>query len=304
MLYHNAIRAIAVLVCLSTPAQGEPVRVVTDIAPVHSLAALVMGETGQPSLLVEQAVSPHDTTLRPSKARDLERADIVFWVGPALTPWLERPLGALAPTARQIALLPLAPVHHTNREAAVFDGHEHDHEHEHGDDDPHAWLDPLNGAAWLDVMAKALAEKDPDNAATYRANAAAARAELLRLQREIAAILSIDAPNTYMTGHDALQYFEHRFGLSPLGAVASSDDARPGPRRIRAIRDHAAEHDLRCVFVSPGAATGLLDTAFDGLDAQRIPLDQNGGELTPGPALYGDMLRNMARAMATCLTRK
>lgn len=306
MLYHNTFRAAAVLLCLAAPLHAEPLEVITDIAPVHSLAAQVMGQTGAPTLLVEPGASPHDTALRPSRAAALERADIVFWIGPELTPWLERPLSALAPEARRIALMPLAPVHHANRETAIFDddGHDHDHDHghDHGDDDPHAWLDPVNAMAWLDIMADAFAAADPGQADTYRANATDAQAALAQLQLDLAATLTIARPHAYMTDHDALQYFEHRFGLTPLGALAASDDARPGPRRIQDIRAHAAAHDLRCIFVSPNAPTGLVDTAFAGMDTTRVVLDITGQGLTPGADLYAAMLRDMADAMAGCLT--
>ncbi|PIP97144.1 MAG: zinc transporter, partial [Rhodobacterales bacterium CG18_big_fil_WC_8_21_14_2_50_71_9] len=87
--------AAAMMLALSGTAMAAP-QVATDIAPVHALAARVMAGVGAPSLIVPPGASPHGYALRPSEAAALERADVVFWVGAALTPWLEGAIDALA----------------------------------------------------------------------------------------------------------------------------------------------------------------------------------------------------------------
>ena len=84
----------------AAPAEAEPrgpVRAAADIAPVHSLVAMVMRDAGSPALIVPPGASPHGYALRPSQARALQEAEIVFRIGPGLTPWLEEALeeGAL-----------------------------------------------------------------------------------------------------------------------------------------------------------------------------------------------------------------
>ncbi|WP_298836891.1 zinc ABC transporter substrate-binding protein [uncultured Roseobacter sp.] len=117
-------------------------RVVTDIAPVHSLVAQVMEGAGTPDLLVPPGVSPHAYAMRPSEARALSRADVVFWIGPSLTPWLEAPVETLSGSARHEALtevpgVVLLPF----REGDNFEGHDHSDDHaaeghdDHGHDD-------------------------------------------------------------------------------------------------------------------------------------------------------------------------
>ena len=83
---------------------GEPPRVVVSFAPAHSLAARVMAGIGAPELLLRPGASPHFHAMRPSEAEALQRADVVFWVGAVLEPWLRGPLRALAPNARIVAL--------------------------------------------------------------------------------------------------------------------------------------------------------------------------------------------------------
>ena len=97
--------ALACAVLLALPASvALGAEVVASIAPVHSLVARVMQGAGTPHLLLPPGASPHDHALRPSDAAALERAALVFWVGPGLEPWLERPLTILATGARVMRL--------------------------------------------------------------------------------------------------------------------------------------------------------------------------------------------------------
>lgn len=126
-------------------AAAEVPRVVTDIAPVQSLVAQVMGDLGTPDLVLPPGASPHGHALRPSEARALQSADLVFWVGPDLTPWLEDPLETLAQDARHVALMEAEGVRLLEmRDGPVFDalveaaadahGHDHDHDHDHAEE--------------------------------------------------------------------------------------------------------------------------------------------------------------------------
>ncbi len=82
----------------------EAPAVVVSIKPIHSLVAGVMQGVGTPTLLIEGAGSPHSYALRPSEARALDEADVVFWVGDGLETFLERPLVALSSDATVVAL--------------------------------------------------------------------------------------------------------------------------------------------------------------------------------------------------------
>ncbi|MGB2356758.1 MAG: metal ABC transporter solute-binding protein, Zn/Mn family, partial [Planktomarina sp.] len=92
---------------LTGPAYADRPQVAVDIAPVHSLVAQVMDGIAAPDLIIQPGATPHEYSLRPSEAAALQSADIVFWIGPDLTPWLAEAIETLAPTA---ALTPLLDV--------------------------------------------------------------------------------------------------------------------------------------------------------------------------------------------------
>ena len=172
------------LTSVAAPAMADVPRVVTDIPPVHSLVAQVMGDLGQPDLLLEKGANAHSFQLRPSQAAGLQEAGLVVWIGPEMTPWLDRALEGTS-TAKELRLLAAegtfrqefgAEGAHDHGAEAGHEGHDHgteekaeaghdDHGHDeaghdeaghddHADHahtglDPHAWLDPANAGHWL-----------------------------------------------------------------------------------------------------------------------------------------------------------
>ena len=146
--------ALVSAVCALGPglAFAEVPRVVTDIAPVHSLVAQVMKGVGTPGLLMDQGADAHHFSLRPSQARALQNAELVVWIGPEMTPWLDaalagggkrRVLSLLAAegTARQSYAEPHDHAAHVAQAkvAGAGDGHDHgDHGHDDAHDHDHA----------------------------------------------------------------------------------------------------------------------------------------------------------------------
>ncbi|WP_194436616.1 zinc ABC transporter substrate-binding protein [Vibrio fluminensis] len=117
----------------STHVYAQAPNVAVDIAPLHSLVAQVMDGVGEPDLLIRPEASPHEYSLRPSEAKALSQADVVFWIGEGLTPWLEKPLTNLAGSATKIEMMEVnGTTLYDFREGATFEAHEH-HDKHHGD---------------------------------------------------------------------------------------------------------------------------------------------------------------------------
>lgn len=121
-MFRSATCAAALLTAL--PALAEVPRVVTDIPPVHSLAQQVLGDLGAAELLLSAGGNAHDYQLRPSQARAVADADLVFWVGPEMTPWLARTLDGIGGEARAIALMEVEGTF--LRDFGATGGHDHD----------------------------------------------------------------------------------------------------------------------------------------------------------------------------------
>ena len=312
-------------------AYADTPQVAVDIAPVHSLVARVMDGVGTPDLIIQSGASPHEYSLRPSEAAALQNADLVFWIGPDLTPWLTDTIKTLAPDAAVTALMEVdGTIKLEFREGALFEAHAHeddddhvdeahdDHDEEarhddHDDDetgheghgqgahDPHAWLSPQNAMTWLNVIAGQLSAADPDNAGAYFTNAAAGRTEMEALIGEVIATLDPVRDGQFLVFHDAYQYFEMDFDFPASGAISIGDASDPSPARIAEIQDRIAEQGIDCVLAEPQFNPGLVATVLDGTEAGTGMLDPLGSDLEPGPALYSQLIRNLSTALAGCM---
>ena len=132
------------------PAAGAAPEVVVSIKPIHALVAGVMGETGEPRLIVRGVASPHTYQMRPSEAAALHAADLVVWVDETLDSFLADPIANLGSGAEILALHQVpglrllrnrsgglwsagAPHHHEDEHAA--DHHDDEHAADHHDDE-------------------------------------------------------------------------------------------------------------------------------------------------------------------------
>ncbi|MEM7696345.1 MAG: zinc ABC transporter substrate-binding protein, partial [Pseudomonadota bacterium] len=125
------------------PALAAP-KVAVDILPVHSLVSRVMEGVATPTLVVPPGASPHGYAMRPSEAAALQDADVVFFIGEALSPQIARSIESLAGDATRISLLEVPDIVRLEfREGATFEAHDHsahgdDHDdHDHGEHASH-----------------------------------------------------------------------------------------------------------------------------------------------------------------------
>ena len=281
--------------------------VVASIAPVHSLVAKVMAGVGEPRLLVVGGLSPHTYALKPSDARALANARAVFWIGPELERFLEKPLAALAGDVGVVRLgkavgVRVLAARKAGAWAEAAHGHGQKHAHDDRDEvDAHLWLDPSNAARMVDAVVAALSRTDAANAGRYRANGETTLAALRGLETEIRTTLKPVAGIPYLVFHDAFQYFEARFGLAALGAVAVSAERSPGARRIAELRQRIRGQGAVCMFTQPQFEPALAKTLTEGTGARIGVLDDLGAGLDPGPGLYDELLRSLARSLVGCL---
>ncbi len=316
----------------------EAPKVVASINPIHSLVAGVMQGIAEPTLLIQSGASPHTAALRPSEARALRQADLIFWVGDDLETFLPKALKARGKkgavrlsTAEGVRLL-------KTRAGGAWEAHDHGHEdhhdhdhgkkdqydhghaekdhHDHGKKDDHAkmdpddhageydlhlWLDPANARAMVRVIAAALVMADSANAARYSSNAERVLARLDALDAELRNSLAPVRKKPFVVFHDAYQYFERRYGLNAVGSVTLSPEVRPGAKRLHEIRSRLVRSKAACVFSEPQFESKLVQTVVRGTQARIGMLDPVGADLPQGPLAYDNLLRNLASSMIGCL---
>ena len=130
------ILSILSVLTFFTPVNAE-VKVVTSIKPLHSLASYLMDGVAKPDLIVDGYASPHGFSMKPSHAKMLQNADLIFWVGEDLENFLEKPLKSIAKKAEKIELMGIKGLNVLKfRERNIFDDHD-DHGKKEDDHDDH-----------------------------------------------------------------------------------------------------------------------------------------------------------------------
>jgi len=299
----------------STTLSHADIKVVASIKPIHSLVSAVAQGIGEPILLVKGAGSPHTYSLKPSQAKELQQADIVFWMGRDLEAFLENSIDNIATNSIVVPLMESNELAKLNfREGGAFEDHGHDdHGHDKHDDhkdhdehddhgaEPHVWLDPINAIVLVEEIKKALISADPKNKPTYEANAKSTIYNLNELIEEIDAELKPVKGRGYIVFHDAYQYFENRFGVSAVGSITVSPEVLPGAERIRELQNKVKELDATCVFSEPQFKPKLVTTVTENTNAGTGVLDPLGASINDGPQLYFTLIRNMASSLKKCL---
>ncbi|MEX1660544.1 zinc ABC transporter substrate-binding protein [Thioclava sp. 15-R06ZXC-3] len=315
--------SIAAFGTFASLAQAEVPKVVTDIPPVQSLVAQVMGNLGTPSVLLGQNSDAHHYQLKPSQAGALQDAGLIVWIGPRLTPWLERALNGINAQDHALTLLG-APGSHT-RQFSAADPHDHsadldeDEDHDAHDThateatqtdantDPHAWLDPDNAKVWLGLIAQDLGKLDPEHAQTYAANAKAAQERISAMDTRIKAQFAPVQDKAFLVYHAAYGYLADHYELNVAGALSPSDATAPGAAHMISLRKEATATvpaaKIYCAFPEAQHDPKMVDILVDGTPVKLGgALDPSGSSLTYGPGLYEALMQKTADTITTCLS--
>lgn len=298
-------------------------RVLTDITPIYWLVAQVMAGTGTPSVILRPGSDPHHYQLRPSEAATIEQADIIFWIGPELTPWLQPAFDTLAADAKIISLI---KVEGLTRLAADKDSHAHHHEHddhedekghdrhenesghenkaepEHSGIDPHLWLDPENARIWLQIIAQTLSLHDPENASIYRENALAADRKIAARQQQIAQMIATRRLVPVFAQHAAFAYFENRFGLEIAGTLYSRENEAPSPGHIAELYELTRNMPKACLLAETQLENNVIASVFSNTDLLVIEVNPSGAAKSPPLTAYDDLLARLANGLEKCST--
>ena len=287
---------------------GAPDLVATTSVWADITSQVACGE--QVASVIPSGADPH--TYEPS-LRDrqlLEQAELVVTNGTALEAGMDELLAAADANVVEIAphVDLIIPDDHDN-EAHDDEAHDDDDDKAHDDGhghaeggDPHFWLDPTRVAGALDVIATAMADRDP---ATIRECVDAYRDELLALDVELADQLD-EVPadrRLLVTNHESLTYFADRYDFDVLGTVlpGTSTLAETNPAQLEQLAELMRQRNVTAIFVEATEADAEAQALADRIGATVVPI-LTASLATEGPAsTYVGMLRANATAIAEAL---
>ena len=314
MKNNNKLKFVALvfsILMFSSSIQAK-INVVASIKPIHSLVASVMDGVGEPSLIVDGSASPHTFQLKPSHAKLLQNADIIFWIDKDLENFLVKPLSSIAKKSKKISLMEINSIKKLKfREKNIFvekhddhkghkehDDHKGHKEHAHGEFDIHIWLDPENAKTMSMEIAKELSKIDPKNKLIYESNAKKVSFKINKMMKEIKKEINKDA--AFVVFHDAYQYFEKRFNIDAVGALTVNPEVLPGAKQLTEIRKEIKHEKVKCLFSEPQFNPSIAKAIAKDTGVNIAVLDPLGAKLNTSKDLYFQLIKNIALSFKNC----
>ena len=207
------------------------IRAVATTTQVADFVRRVGGQRVALGQILEPNSEPHDYEPRPSDAREVAEAELIFRSGGEVDGWLDDLIENAGGDAEVVDLIESV---------------------EAGGDDPHWWQNPRNAVAAAESVRDRLIAADPAGRAAYERNAAAYVNELKRLDRKVAAcIAEIPArQRRLVTTHDALGPYADRYGLEVIGALipSLSTQAQPSAGDTQDLVEQIERLGVRAIF--------------------------------------------------------
>jgi zinc transport system substrate-binding protein len=293
---------------ISYSSLNAEVKVVTTIKPIHSLVAGVMDGLGSPSLIVDGSNSPHNFSLKPSHAKMIEDAEIIFWVGEDLETFMIKSLESIANNATKVSFMDLdniTKLKFKEENILEVEGYDDDHDdhddhykHADGEFDAHIWLDPKNAIEIVNEIAKTLSLKDPNNKNVYYSNAEKLNHSLNELIKKIN--LSINKDARFIVFHDAYQYFEKRFDVSSAGALILNEEALPSAKKVSEIHKIIKKQNINCIISEPQFNPNIIKSIAQDSSILTGSFDPLGSSFDTNKNLYFEMILSLSNSLKDC----
>ncbi|NPA06909.1 MAG: zinc ABC transporter substrate-binding protein [Chloroflexi bacterium] len=250
-------------------AEASRVPVVASIAPLADLVRQVGGERVTVTLMVPPNISPHHYEPTAQQMEAVSRAKLMVLNGAGLEFWAPDVIRAAQnPNLKVIELAEGLP---------------------RKGDNPHLWLNPVVMMTYTDRVAQALSEVDPAGKAIYEANAAAYKADLQALDKDIRAALAGVPDRKVVTLHPAWEYFADEYGLEVVAVIQPTPAKEPSPAEVAAIIDLMRAEGVRVIIVESQMPPHIAQSIAQETGAQLVYMDPIGG--VPPRETYIKMMR-------------
>lgn len=137
--------------------------------------------------------------------------------------------------------------------------------------DPHIWLDPMNLIVMTDNTVAELSAADPDNAAFFRENGEALKAEIKKVNDEVAALLKDVEGKSFVVHHPAFGYFADRFGLKQVPLEVEGKE--PGATDMAKVVDFIKKNEAKAVFMQAQIPDTVIKSVAEETKVRVITLD-------------------------------
>ncbi|SLN28042.1 putative periplasmic iron-binding protein precursor [Aquimixticola soesokkakensis] len=233
-----AIGCVASLWALSPAlANAEKLQVITTFTVIADMAQNVAGDAADVASITKPGAEIHGYQPTPRDLVRAQGADLILWNGLNLELWFEQFLANLRDVDSAVVSQGIDPM-------PIFGG---DYD---AKPNPHGWMALSSALIYVDNIRAALSAADPENAATYAANAQSYKAQITAvispLREKVRALPP--ARRWLVTSEGAFSYLARDFDLQEVYLWPINADAQGTPQQVRRVIDAVRDNDIPVVF--------------------------------------------------------
>jgi manganese/iron transport system substrate-binding protein len=230
-----------------TAAAQTKFKVVTTFTIIADMARNVAGDAATVESITKPDAEIHNYQPTPGDILKAQDANLVLWNGLNLELWFEKFFQRLKGVPGVVVSQGVQPM-------GIVEGPYKNKPN------PHAWMSPQAALVYVDNIRDALAKYDPNNAATYKANAEAYKQKIAAAIGPIQAKLAAIPPERrwLVSSEGAFSYLTRDFGLKELYLWPINADQQGTPQQVRKVIDAVRANKISVIFsestISPDPA--------------------------------------------------
>ncbi|MGB1272049.1 MAG: zinc ABC transporter substrate-binding protein ZnuA [Endozoicomonas sp.] len=288
---------------------ADPPRVLASIKPLQLIAQAITADVTEVDVLLPPGASPHSHSLKPSDARKLHSADVIFWVGPSMEAFLPKMLDSTK-NATAVAMMDIPGIRLRKNGASTSEEHAHgekhhdedEHHHDHGEYDSHIWLSTFNGRAMATAITKVLASRDKANASQYKKNLKAFLQTMDKADARNTGKLAHTRQRPIVVFHDAYGYLQEQYQLNIAGHFTLNPEQQPGARHLSQLRERLKKAGNTCIFREPQFQPAYIDRLTKGLPVKVSELDPLGENIEARPDGFAHFINTLVDNISECVS--
>ncbi len=280
--------------CQDTEESG--LKVAVTIEPQRAFVEKVGKDLVDVTTIIPPGSSPEMYEPSARQIVEINEVEVYFTIG------VQSETNNILPEMNDVPIIHLEDVVSLAYEDRYFGEEEHEEEvheeeteeeHSHVGRDPHIWLSIKRVIVMVEAIADELSIIDPENEATYQANAADYIVELEALDLEITELFKDKIDRTFIVYHPSFGYFADDYGLEML--ALEEDGKEPSISHLQELIDFARANDIHEIYHQAEVDSEQVQTFARDIDGESVVLN-------PLDFQYVLAMRSMAQKIAEGLS--
>ncbi|MGB7287334.1 MAG: metal ABC transporter substrate-binding protein [Salaquimonas sp.] len=212
-------------------------KAVTTFTVIADMASNVAGDAAEVVSITKPGAEIHNYQPTPRDIIKAIDADVILWNGLNLELWFEKFFNNMKDVPSIIVSDGIIPI-------GIGSGPYS------GKPNPHAWMSPSDALIYVDNIAKAFAELDPENVETYRQNAESYKTEITAVVEPLRIALNKipEERRWLVTSEGAFSYLARDFNMKEVYLWPINADQQGTPQQVRAVIDLVRKHNIPAIF--------------------------------------------------------